>query len=114
MECSEEDIYTIAGYDFDWVRAGRRLLSDQKVRDIDREGSSEGDKRETMLLEWKRTKSCDATYLALVKALRAIQNNATADRVEALEKTNHKVIDNSLPHYTLICYMYVLLTFHHS
>ena len=50
MECSEEDIYTIAGYDFDWVRVGRRLLSDQKVRDIDREGSSEGDKRETMLL----------------------------------------------------------------
>eukprot|EP00731_Ephydatia_muelleri_P002943 Em0001g2943a len=87
MECSEEDIYTIAGYDFDWVRVGRRLLSDQKVRDIDREGSSEGDKRETMLLEWKRTKSCNATYLALVKALRAIQNNATADRVEALEKS---------------------------
>eukprot|EP00731_Ephydatia_muelleri_P002875 Em0001g2875a len=87
MECSEKDIYTIAGYDFDWVRVGRRLLSDQKVRDIDRERSSEGDKRETMLLEWKRTKSCNATYLALVKALRAIQNNATADRVEALEKS---------------------------
>ena len=86
MECSEEDIYTIAGYDFDWVRVGRRLLSDQKVRDIDRERSSEGDKRETMLLEWKRTKSRDATYLALVKVLRAIENNATADRVEALEK----------------------------
>eukprot|EP00731_Ephydatia_muelleri_P002887 Em0001g2887a len=87
MECSEEDIYNIAEYDFDWVRVGRRLLSDQKVRDIDREGSSEGDKRETMLLEWKRTKSCNATYLALVKVLRAIQNNATADRVEALEKS---------------------------
>ena len=86
MECSEEDIYTIAGYDFDWVRVGRRLLSDQKVRDIETEGSSEGDKRDTMLLEWKKAKSRDATYQALVKVLRAIQNNATADRVEALEK----------------------------
>ena len=90
MECSENDIYTIAEYDFDWVRVGRRLklLSDQKVRDIDREGSSEGDKRETMLLEWKRTKSHDATYGKLVEVLRAVQNNATADRVEELERTS--------------------------
>eukprot|EP00731_Ephydatia_muelleri_P002898 Em0001g2898a len=92
MECSEEDIYTIAGYDFDWVRVGRRLLSDQKVRDIETEGSSEGDKRDTMLLEWKKAKSRDATYQALVKVLRAIQNNATADRVEALEKNKSQDI----------------------
>ena len=87
MGCSEEDIFTIAGYDFDWVCVGRRLLSDQKVRDIDREGSSERDKRETMLLEWMRTKSRNATYQALVNVLRAIQSNATADRVEALQKS---------------------------
>ena len=87
MECSEEDIFTIAGYDFDRVHVGRRLLSDQKVRDINCEGSSERNKREKMLLEWKRTKSRDATYQALVKVLRAIQNNATADRVEALQKS---------------------------
>ena len=90
MECSEEDIYTIAGYDFDWRVVGRRLLSDQKVTDIDREGSSERDKRDKMLLEWKKAKSRDATYLALVKALRAIQNNATADRVKALEKSKSR------------------------
>ena len=87
MECSEEDIYTIAGYDFDWKRVGRRLLSDQKVIDIDREGSSEEEKRDKMLIEWKRTKSRDATYQALVKVLRTIQNNATADRVEELEES---------------------------
>ena len=87
MECSEEDIYTIAGYDFDWVRVGRRLLSDQKVRDINCEGSSEGDKRDKMLLEWKKAKSSDATYQALVKVLRGIEHNAAADRVEELEKS---------------------------
>ena len=85
MECSEDDIYTITGYDFDWRRVGRRLLSDQKVRDIDREGGSEGEKRENILLKWKRTKARDATYTALVKVLRDLDNNATADRVEELE-----------------------------
>ena len=86
MECSEEDIYTITGYDLDWRLVGRRLLNDQKVRDIDCEGSSEKVKRDIMLLEWKKTKSHDATYQALVKVLRAIGNNATADRVEELER----------------------------
>ena len=89
MECSEEDIYTIAGYDFDWRRVGRRLLGDLKVKDIDREvGSDEAEKREKMLLKWKSAKSRDATYQALVKVLRApgIDSNATADRVEELEK----------------------------
>ena len=87
MECSEDDIYTITGYDFDWRRVGRRLLGDQKVRDIDREGGSEGEKRENMLLQWKRTKARDATYRVLVKVLRDLDNNATADRVEKLEET---------------------------
>ena len=86
MECSEEDIYTITGYEFDWMPVGRRLLSDQKVMDIDREGGSEGEKREKMLLKWKKIKSRDATFQALVKVLRAIENNATADRVEDLER----------------------------
>ena len=86
IECSEEDILTIAEYDFEWKRVFRRLLSDRKVRDIDNEGGSEADKRDKMLLEWKRAKSRDATYQALVKILRAIDNNATADRVEKLER----------------------------
>ena len=98
MECSEDDIYTIAGYDFDWVRVGRRLIGNQQVRDIDRDGSSEGDKRETMLLEWKRTKSHDATYQALVKVLRAIRNNATADRIEEFTLQGN---NRSLPMYSL-------------
>ena len=59
MECSEEDIYNITGYEFDWRHVGLRLISNQKTRDIDREGGSEGDKREKMLLEWKRTKARD-------------------------------------------------------
>ena len=91
MECSVEDIYTItadgSGYDFEWRRVGRRLIGEQKVRDIDIEGVSEGDKREKMLLEWKRTRSRNATYHALVKVLREVVNNATADRVEKLEKS---------------------------
>ena len=84
--CSEEDIYTIAGYNFDWIRVGRRLIGYQKVQDIDHEKGSEEVKRESMLLQWKETKSHDATYQALVKVLRAIENNATADRVETLER----------------------------
>ena len=40
-----------------------------------------------MLLQWKRTKARDATYGALVKVLRDLENNATADRVEELERT---------------------------
>ncbi|KAL5517408.1 hypothetical protein EMCRGX_G002949 [Ephydatia muelleri] len=62
MECSEEHIYTIAEYDFDWKRIGQRLLCDQTVRDIDIKGDSEADKRDKMLLTWKRTNSSDATY----------------------------------------------------
>ena len=90
LECSKKDIYKIAGYDFDWRRVGRRLLCDQKVQDIDHEGGSEGEKKEKMLLEWKRTKSRDATYQALVKGLRAIENNATADQVEELLERKSK------------------------
>ena len=86
MECSEEDIYTIAGYDLDWRVVGRRLIGEQKVTDIDHDGSSENDKKDKMLLEWKKTKSHDATYQALVNVLRMIGNNATADRVEELKK----------------------------
>eukprot|EP00731_Ephydatia_muelleri_P002421 Em0001g2421a len=88
MECSEEDIYTIAGYDLDWKVVGRRLIGEQKVMDIDREGSSENDKRDKMLLEWRKTKTRDATYQALVNVLRTIGNNATADRVEELKKNS--------------------------
>lgn len=87
MECSEEDILTIAGYDFDWKRVGRRLIGVQKVTDIVNEGGSEGEKRENMLLEWKSTKSHDATYRALVNALKALDNNSTANRVEKLENS---------------------------
>ena len=39
-----------------------------------------------MLLEWKRAKSGDATYQALVKVFRKMQNNATADLIEELER----------------------------
>ena len=86
MEVSEKDVYTITGYGFDWKRVGRRLISDQKIIDIDNERGSEAEKREKMLLEWKRIRSRDATYQALVKVLRDLQNNATADRVEELER----------------------------
>ena len=68
-----------------------RLLGDQKVRDIDREGGSEGEKSENMLLQWRRTKARDATYRALVKVLRDLENNATADRVE-VAWLMHKVL----------------------
>ena len=95
MECSEEDIYTITDdgskYDFEWRRVGRRLVGDQKVMDIDRERGSENEKREKMLLEWKRTKPHDCTYHALVKVLRSVDNKATADRVEELEKNRSQV-----------------------
>ena len=85
MECSENDIHTISGYDFDWRCVGQRLLGDQKIMDIDNEDVSEGEKRRKMLLEWKSTKAHDATYRALVKALNDLGNNATADHVEELE-----------------------------
>ena len=88
MECSEEDIYTIAGYDLDWKLVGRRLIGEQKVTDIDREEGSENDKRDKMFLEWKKRKSHDATYQILVNVLRMIGNNATADRVVELKKTS--------------------------
>ena len=79
-------MYTIAGYDLDWRVVGRRLIGEQKVMDIDHDRSSEYDKRDKMLLEWRKTKSHDATYQALVNMLRMIGNNATADRVEELKK----------------------------
>ncbi|KAL5516818.1 hypothetical protein EMCRGX_G002238 [Ephydatia muelleri] len=83
-ECSEKDIYTIAEYDFDWKVVGRRLIGEQKVNDIEREGSNEKDKRDKMLLEWRKAKSHDATYQALVNVLRSIENITTANRVEEL------------------------------
>ena len=39
-----------------------------------------------MLLEWKRTKGGNATYEALVEVLTNLENNATADRIEELER----------------------------
>ena len=87
LECSEEDICNIAGYDFNWKCVGRRLLCDQKIPDIDSDKlDSEAEKWENMLLLWKRTKSHDTTYQALVKVLRALENNSTADRIEELER----------------------------
>ena len=82
MVCNDEDIYTIAGCEFDWRHVGQRLLRGQKLRDIDNDGGSEREKREKMLLEWRRTKSHEATYQALVKVLQTVENNATAIRVE--------------------------------
>ena len=86
MECSDEDIYTIARYGLNWITVGRRLIGDQKVTDIGRDCHSEEEKRDKMLLEWKKTKSHDATFQNLVKVLRELDNNATADRVEELMK----------------------------
>ena len=87
MECSDDDILEIAGYGFDWRRVGRRLIGDQKVTDIDNERGSERDKRDKMMLEWKKTKSHDATFEELVMVLRKTEDNATADRVEELKKS---------------------------
>ena len=67
-------------FDFDWRRVGRRLLSDQKVSDIDNEQGTDTEKKNKMLFEW--TKSHDATYPTLVKVLRDIENNSTADQIE--------------------------------
>ena len=90
IECSDDDIYKIADYEIDWRCLGRRIHCDQKIRDIDIEGKTEADKRDKMLLEWKRTKSHDATYQALGEMLRAMRNNATADRVQELGKLRGK------------------------
>ena len=90
-ECSKEDIYKIAICDFDWKIVGRRLLGEQKVNDIDKEGSSEQDKRDKMLLKWKETMSCGATYQALMDVLRDMHYNETAARVQELE---HKGIND--------------------
>ena len=74
MECST---CTIAGYDFDWRHVGRRLLNDLKVRDIDREGGSEKEKREKMWLDLKRTKLHIETciYQELLKVGRDREKN---------------------------------------
>ena len=86
MECSGEDMCTAAGYDFDWRLVGSRLLSDQAIRAIDKGSGSEGEKRKEMLLEWKRSRARDGTYSALVKVLRDLENNTTAEQVEELER----------------------------
>ena len=104
IQCSEQDIYRIAGYDLDWRLVGRRLISDQNTTDIDREGGSEGEKRERMLLQWKRTKAREATYGALVKVLRDLKNNATADRIEELERKSRTSQGNiKLAHQRCMC-----------
>ena len=90
VEYSDNDIFTItaeeSGCDFDWRHAGRILVGDSKVTDIQNGYGSEGEKREKMLLEWKRMKSHDATCHELVKVLREIGNKAAADRVEEIQK----------------------------
>ena len=104
IQCSEEDIYRIAGYDLDWRLVGRRLIGDLKIKDIDKEGGSERDKRERMLLGWKTTKARNATYGALVKVLRDLENNATADRVEELERKSRTSQGNiKLAHQHCMC-----------
>ena len=101
MECSEEDICTIAEYDFDWRRVGRRLIGDQKTTNIDNERCNEENKRDRMLLKWKESKARDATFGALVKVLRDLGNKATADRVKELERKK-KCQGNNTSHYPMV------------
>ena len=97
MECSEKDIYTMPGYVFDWKCVGRRLLSDQKVRDINRDnqqlyvvdidnkGGIEEGMSENKSLEWtSHDPTCN--YQELVKVGADRENNATAGHVEESER----------------------------
>ena len=65
-----------------------------------------------MLMQWKQTKARDATYGALVKVLRDLENNATADRVEELERkarTSQGNIKLAHQHSILTTYIYICL-----
>ena len=83
MECSEEVMYTMTGYDFDWKCFTQQLY--MYVIDIDNEGGIEEGMGENKSLEWTpHNPTC--TYQELVKVGADREKNATAGHVKELER----------------------------
>ena len=53
----------------DWMKLGRRLVSDAKLQEIDQAYEPLSEKGYHMLKHWKQSKGTAATYQALCKAL---------------------------------------------
>ena len=86
MQCSKEHIYIIATFNFEWKTVGRRLITAQTIKDIDREGHSEQEKRDKMLERWLQSNGSGATYRVLINALSDVRNNQAAEEVRKLVK----------------------------
>ena len=84
VECSSDIIWQIALLPFDWRTLGRRLITPQRVSDIDREEHDEQNKRERMLSTWLQQEGSKATYRRLVEALERLGNKGTAEKVTKL------------------------------
>ena len=53
----------------DWIKLGRRLVSEAKLQEIDQAHDQLSEKGYHMLKHWKQSKGTDATYQALCNAL---------------------------------------------
>ena len=84
FKCSEEHIYEISTFSFDWKMLGKRLIGFQTTEDIDREEHSEQNKRDKMMEKWLQMKGCKATYRVLIEALQRIKNVQAAEAVQKL------------------------------
>ena len=102
FKCSEEHMYKISTFSINWKMLGKRLIGSQAVKDIDREESSEQDKRDKMLEKWLETKGSQATYRVLIEVLKDVQNTQAAEAVQKLVVIEGKVV-------MVIIYSYIYL-----
>ena len=89
-KCDRDIILKVSLLKFNWESVGKRLLDDQSVDDINREGYNELDKRERMLLQWLQQKGSRATYRRLVEVLKELKCKETAEAVTRLVMENGK------------------------
>ena len=106
MQCSEEHLYKIATFNFDWKMVGKRLIGLQAIRDIDREEHSEQNKRDKMLEKWLEIDGSKATYRVLIEVLKDVQNTQAAEDVQKLASSI--VIEGRRDVTLLVCLAYYI------
>ena len=75
------------------------------IRDIERDGKSEPERRQTFLRKWKQVKGSGATYKAIIAALLKIRCREDAEKICVLVKSL-KPLRNTPAMSTSICHSY--------
>jgi hypothetical protein len=90
MKCSHDHILDIGKF-ISWREVGRRLktIEDVDIRNINRDGKDEDDKRRLLLELWMERNASDAIYGEIINAMMKEQKRDEAEKVcQLLSKSN--------------------------